>query len=208
LVGANQGIGYETAKNLLLSSGNQATEYHVIIGSRDHAKGVEAAAKLREEYGKRMCTVEAVQLDVTDDSSVDAAAAYVQEKHGRVDVLINNAGIGSQIRRGSVADGGVREALRRVLDTNVIGAVSVTEAFMPLLLAPSPNPGQHKRLIFISSTTGSLTYASDPNHVLHGSGGAIDYRTSKAALSMIVIQYDAALRGRGVKVFGVNPGCM
>ena len=117
--------------------------------------------------------------------------------------MVNNAGIGGQSRQ----YGGVREALRQCLATNVVGAVSVTEAFLPLLLASSRPPSITPRLIFISSTTGSLTYASDPNHVLRGSGGAIDYRTSKAALSMVVIQYDAMLSGRGVRVFGVNPGC-
>ena len=146
---------------------------------------------------------------VTDDQSVDAAAASVRAKHGRVDVIINNAGIGSQARRGGDGGGGVREAMRQCLATNVVGAVSVTEAFLPLLLTPKPatSANSRKRLIFISSTTGSLSYASDPNHVLHGSGGAIDYRTSKVALSMVIIQYDAMLRGNGVAVHGVNPGC-
>lgn len=200
--GANQGIGFETAKALLL---NQPTTYHVIIGSRDHAKGLEAAASLT--MLKIKGTIEAVQLDVTDDASVDAAAAYVRQKYGRVDVLVNNAGIGTQIL-GDSTEGGVRDALRRALETNVVGAVSVTEAFLELLVTPSPSmPIVQKRLIFISSTTGSLTYASDQNHVLHGSGGAVDYRTSKAALSMVIIQYDGLLRGQDIKVFGVNPGC-
>jgi NAD(P)-dependent dehydrogenase (short-subunit alcohol dehydrogenase family) len=146
---------------------------------------------------------------VTDDQSVDAAAASVRAKYGRVDVIINNAGIGIQTRRSGDGGGGVREAMRQCLATNVVGAVSVTEAFLPLLLTPKPTTpaNSRKRVVFISSTTGSLSYASDPNHVLHGSGGAIDYRTSKAALSMVIIEYDAMLKGKGVAVHGVNPGC-
>jgi NAD(P)-dependent dehydrogenase (short-subunit alcohol dehydrogenase family) len=135
-----------------------------------------------------------IQIDVTDDASVDAAAKHVEETYGRLDILINNAGIGSRQTPSA------RDSMREVLAVNVVGVVSVTEAFLPLL-RHSPAP----RLIFVSSTTGSITYAADPNSVLHG-GGAMDYRSSKAALNMLMVLYWNRLERDGFKVFGVNPG--
>lgn len=132
-------------------------------------------------------------MDVTNDASVDAAAAYVEENYGRLDVLINNAGIGVQA-------GPLRDSMRAVFDVNVFGVVSVTEAFLPLL-QQSSSP----RLVFVSSTTGSIAMASDPNSPLHG-GGAIEYRSSKAALNMLMVLYANRLGGLGFKVHGANPG--
>ena len=208
--GANQGIGYETAKNLLLSSPSPSSSpsqtYHVLLACRSLPRGLEAVETLRSLPSLRG-TVEALQLDVTDDASVDAAARYVRETYWRVDVLVNNAGVGSLIRGNG---GGVRDAMRKVLETNVVGAVSVTEAFMPLLLSyeeEGERVRRRKRLLFLCSTTGSFTYAGDPAHALRAAGGAMDYRTSKAALGMVVMQYYAQLRQKGVFVLGVNPGC-
>jgi NAD(P)-dependent dehydrogenase (short-subunit alcohol dehydrogenase family) len=186
--GANQGIGFETAKNLLLSS----STYHVLIGSRDITKGMEAALSLDSLPIKG--TVTAVQIDVTDDVSVDAAARHVKDTFGRLDILINNAGIGARHNTSA------RDAMREVLAVNVVGVVSVTEAFLPLLRKSSA-----PRLIFVSSTTGSIMYAADPNSPLHG-GGAMDYRSSKAALNMLMVLYWNRLERDGFKVFGANPG--
>jgi NAD(P)-dependent dehydrogenase (short-subunit alcohol dehydrogenase family) len=186
--GANQGIGFEAAKSLLLSS----PTYHVLLGSRDISKGEEAVATLNELPIKGVVT--AIQIDVTSDASVDAAAQDVKDTYGRLDILVNNAGIGSH------RTPELRDAMRVVFNTNVVGAVSVTEAFLPLLHR-SPAP----RLIFVGSTTGSITMASDPNGPLHG-GGAMDYRTSKAALNMVIVLYHNRLENEGIKVLGLNPG--
>lgn len=139
-------------------------------------------------------TVGFVKLDVTDDDSVDAAANEFTETYGRLDILVNNAGIGARHTPK------LRDAMREVLAVNVVGVVSVTEAFLPLLRRSST-----PRLIFISSTTGSIAIASDPHSPLHG-GGAMDYRSSKAALNMLMVLYTNKLEHHGFKVFGVNPG--
>ena len=185
--GANQGVGLETAKNLLLSS----TSYHILLGSRDLSKGSDAASTLNSLPLKG--TVTPIQIDVTDDASVDATAKYVSETFGRLDVLVNNAGILSK-------NPNPRDAFREILAVNCVGVLSVTEAFLPLL-QKSPAP----RLIFVSSSTGSITHAADPNSKYYNPG-ATEYRASKAALNMLMVQYWHRLGKEGFKVFGADPG--
>ena len=144
-------------------------KYHVLLASRDPAKGSEAVSTLEASQIKG--TVKAIKIDVTDDSSVDAAASLVGSLYGRLDVLVNNAGI---VSKNPV----VREAARECLAVNVVGSVSVTEAFLSLLrksLAP--------RLIFLSSSMGSIAQAADPTSPYFRPQGN-EYRASKAALSM------------------------
>jgi NAD(P)-dependent dehydrogenase (short-subunit alcohol dehydrogenase family) len=105
--------------------------------------------------------------------------------------LLNNAGI---LPKSAI----IRDALREVLSTNVIGAVSTTEAFLPLL-KKSAEP----RLIFVSSSMGSITHASNPESPYY-KGKASEYRSSKAALNMLMVQYSKNLPG--FKVFGADPG--
>jgi NAD(P)-dependent dehydrogenase (short-subunit alcohol dehydrogenase family) len=188
--GANQGIGFEAAKNLLLSSAT----HHILLGSRDISKGEAAVAALKSLPIKG--TVTALQIDITSDTSVDAAARHVKKTYSRLDIVVNNAGIGSQHTPS------LRDAMREVFNTNVAGSVSVTEAFLPLLYQSASTA---PRLIFVGSTTGSITMASDPNGPLHG-GGAMDYRTSKAALNMVIVLYHNRLENEGIKVIGLNPG--
>ncbi|KAI1368678.1 NAD(P)-binding protein [Xylaria arbuscula] len=193
ITGANSGIGFEVAKNLVLYS----AAYHVIIGSRDAAKGAAAAQALSSDATNLKGTVSTVQLDVTDDASVDAAAESVRRAHGRLDLLINNAGI---FMRGDAA---ARQVARAIFATNVIGYVSVTEAFLPLLCeAPAP------RLVFLSSSLGSLAHASDPSGPYYSALGT-EYRAATAARNMLVNQYWVRLQqshpGK-FKVHGADPG--
>ncbi|KAF5561728.1 oxidoreductase yusZ [Fusarium napiforme] len=191
ITGANQGVGFETAKDLVLSS----VKYHVIIGSRDEAKG-EIAARSLQSLDDIKGTVSSIQIDVTDDNSVDAAAQTLASEWGRLDILVNNAGIVS------MASPPTREAFRRVLETNLVGALSVTEAFLPLLRKSEHKP---PRLIFVTSSTGSITHTSNPESPLH-SAGAMEYRTSKAGLNMLMTMYNIRLKSEGFLVFGVDPG--
>lgn len=188
MTGANQGIGFETAKNLLRSP-----EYSVIIGARDISKGHEAVKKLQADPAVKG-TASTVQLDVTDDASVAEAAKQVAADHDRLDILINNAGILSMVMPPSA------EVYRQVLNTNVVGALSVTEAFLNLL-----HKSDEKRLVFISSSVGSISQAADKNSKYYGAA-AFEYRSSKAALNMLIVLYWNRLQGDGFRVFGADPG--
>ncbi|CAM1504279.1 Fc.00g018700.m01.CDS01 [Cosmosporella sp. VM-42] len=196
ITGANQGVGFQTARILL-----QSNQYHIIVGSRVIANGSSAAEKLKALPETRGI-VEAIQIDVTDDRSVDSAAEKIASTHHRLDVLVNNAGIGPQSAFAGKEPSAPssRETLRTVFNTNVVGAVSATEALLPLL-RKSSSP----RLIFVSSSTGSLAHASDPSSRLHAVGRS-EYRASKAALNFLMVQYSTALKDERFLVFGADPG--
>jgi len=174
ITGANKGLGKETARQLI------AGGHAVWIGARDEARG-RAAAK---ELGGRF-----VQLDVTDDASVAVAFATIGADGG-LDVVVNNAGIGLVALNGP-------EALK-VFDTNTVGIIRVTEAALPLL-KQSDNPV----VVNVSSALGSFWANHEPSRpASHVS--AIVYAASKAAVSMLTVQYARAVPE--VKVNAVEPG--
>ncbi|WP_346055777.1 SDR family oxidoreductase [Amycolatopsis dongchuanensis] len=180
VTGANKGLGRETVRRLA------AQGWDVFLAARDTERGSAAAAELDVRF---------VQLDVTSDESVTAAVETVKRAVGRLDVLVNNAGVGVP----ATPPGDTRVAeLRDVFEVNVFGPVRVTNAFLPLLRA-----AQHPRIVMVSSGMGSFTLANDPRWsglVLPQLG----YPASKAALNMITSQYARALDG--VKVNAVEPG--
>jgi NAD(P)-dependent dehydrogenase (short-subunit alcohol dehydrogenase family) len=169
ITGANKGLGYETARRL--------TElgHTVILGARDPQRGAAAARRLGARF---------VQIDVTDDASVARAAADVEAREGRVDTLINNAGItGTRIAAGDLTG----DDARLVFDTNVLSIVRVTHAFLPLLgKADAP------AVINVSSGMGSFTITHDPDRV-ESTISAPLYPASKAAVTMLTMQYAKAL---------------
>ncbi|NBE81665.1 SDR family oxidoreductase [Micromonospora rubida] len=190
ITGANKGIGYETARQL------GARGMTVLIGARDADRGREAEQKLRADG------VDAtfVPLDVTDEASVAAAAAWVAERYDRLDVLVNNAGIllgdGKRSRPSDTTVG----TLRRVYETNVFGVVAVTNAMLPLLLrAPAA------RIVNVSSEIGSLATMTDPAGPFFALT-SVPYPSSKTALNMITVMYAKELRNTPVKVNAANPG--
>ncbi|KAI6376060.1 hypothetical protein MCOR25_002875 [Pyricularia grisea] len=200
ITGANQGVGYETAKNLILSS----ADYHVIIGSRDSTKGEAAVRELLSTAGVKG-TAEAVQLDVTDQASIERAMSSIESQHGRLDCLVNNAGVISMANPPTTA------AFRNVLETNVVGALGVTEASLHLLKKGGGGGDDGKgpaRLVFVTSSMGSITHASNPDSPYYSPVGT-EYKVSKAALNMLMAMYGARLRadvGDRVLVFGADPG--
>ncbi|KUJ09376.1 short chain dehydrogenase/reductase [Mollisia scopiformis] len=190
ITGANSGVGYATTKVLVSAS----KDFHIIMTSRSLTKVKTAMAEL--EASKPAGSLSALELDVTDQQSVDTAVAHVTSQYGHLDVLINNAAIGS---RGP----DVMKRFQDCLTTNVIGPAVVAAAFRPLLLKSS-NPYS----LFVSSGAASMGKASDPTDAVYKvnipNGGA--YRVSKAALNMLVLQEWIKYAETGLKVFAVCPG--
>ena len=194
VTGANKGIGRATAEQL---AGLGMT---VLIGARDPRLGARAA----EEIGE---AAHAVTLDVTDRATVSEAARWIGERFGRLDVLVNNAGITGS---GHVAP---RDALdqipsvvnldmvRTVFETNVFGVIAVTNAMLPLLRR-SPAP----RVVNLSSGAGSLTITSAPDGPMAQLPASAAYAPSKAALNALTVQYANELRKDGFLVNAVSPG--
>ena len=133
-----------------------------------------------------------IELDVADDRSVDAAKTLIESTYDRIDVLVNNAGVYFLDRLPA------RDALRDSLATNVVGAVSLTEALLPVL-----RKSRDPRLVFVSSSMGSLQHNLDPESP-HGGTSASEYRITKTALNMVMVQYHMKLSD--VKVLGADPG--
>ena len=163
ITGANKGIGYETARQLL------ELGHDVYVGGRDAERGAKAAAELGARF---------VQLDVTDDASVTAALAAIDADEGRLDVLVHNAGI---LETG--IDG---PAALRSFDVNAVGLVRVTEAALPLLRR-SPDP----TVVTVSSSMGSFWAVTNPERPESAMPLAL-YAASKAAATMLTLQYAKA----------------
>ncbi|MGO3241098.1 MAG: SDR family oxidoreductase [Sphingobacteriaceae bacterium] len=189
ITGANKSIGYETARQLLQKG------FYIYLGSRSMEKGFAAMEKLKAEG---LNNVEAVQIDVTDTASVQAARAEIGSKTGLLDVLINNAGINGGLPQTAIS--ATIDQFQTVFDTNLYGVVRVTQAFIDLL-KKSPQP----RIVNVSSSQGSLTLASDPTDAYYHHKGAV-YQSSKTALNMYTIALAYELRDTLFKVNMVDPG--
>ncbi|MEV6348113.1 SDR family NAD(P)-dependent oxidoreductase [Actinoplanes sp. NPDC051851] len=175
VTGANRGIG------AAIAAGLAAQGMTVVAGSRGGGPGT-------------------LRLDVTDDDSVRDAVAEVAGRYGRLDVLVNNAGISGGID-GQVSGEIDPEVMRTVFETNLFGVVRVTEAFLPLL-----RKGDGGRIINVSSGTASLTWQSDPGHAFASGRLPLAYPASKAALNMVTVMYAKTLASEGITVNAVAPG--
>ncbi len=191
ITGANKGIGFETARQL--------GEYgmRVLVGARDTGRGEDAASSLREQG----IDAHFIEIDVTDQQAVDAAAKRIDEEFGRLDVLVNNAGI-SGMGGGSVPPSETSlAALHEVFATNVDGPIRVTNAMLPLL-----ERAEAARIVNVSSALGSISERSDPETSTSGLPPTLQYPASKAALNMITAQYAVELRDSPIKINAANPG--
>jgi NAD(P)-dependent dehydrogenase (short-subunit alcohol dehydrogenase family) len=213
VTGGNKGIGREIVHRLAQQG------FTVYLGARIAERGYSAVEELKKgsatvrggtptektagvdadlgRSGGRL-DIRVVQLDVTDSRSVEAAVNKIETEAGRMDVLVNNAGI--------MVEWGVRTAditaaqLREVYEVNVFGVVTVTSACVPLLRR-SRNP----RIVNMSSGLGSLTLLSDPTSPV-STRAFLAYSSSKTALNAVTLIYANALRADGIKVNAVSPG--
>ncbi|KAF7556289.1 hypothetical protein G7Z17_g1489 [Cylindrodendrum hubeiense] len=174
VTGANQGLGFATAKRLASENG-----YHVIMAGRRE----EAIRVAAEQLQKEGLDVEALVLDLGSDESIDAAVEQVQRKFGHLDVLVNNAGI-AHVKPTPESP---RLLYEKILDTNVVGTMSVTEKFLPLLSKSQ----QVKRVVFVSSGAGSIGLWTTPGSATR-KFKAPAYAVSKTAVNALCIQYAVA----------------
>lgn len=187
VTGANKGIGYEIAAGL------GALGWRVGVGARDDQRRADAVAKLREGGADAV----GVPLDVTDDASVAAAAALIEENGGRLDALVNNAGItGGMSQMPTAVD---PATVRTVVETNVIGVIRVTNAMLPLLRG-SASP----RIVNMSSSVGSLTRQTDPD--AETGPIAVAYAASKTFLNGVTVQYAKELQDTNIRINAACPG--
>ena len=188
VTGANKGLGLEISRQLA------AKGVRVLMAARDRERGEKAVASLRALN----LPVEFIQMDVTSQPSVDQAANDVNRAYGRLDILMNNAGVALDWIPPSEL---TIEALEETYETNVFGVFRVTKALLPLL-----KKSGHGRIVNVSSGLGSLTLSADANSPLSIRNMLLAYSSSKAALNMITIHFANELKGCGIKVNSANPG--
>ena len=180
ITGGNKGLGFETARRLI------GLGHTVYVGARDADRGQRAAAELGAKF---------LLLDVTSDAAVAEAAARLAEAEGHLDLLINNAGIaGGRAKPEEVT----AEQLRKTFETNVFGVVRVTQAFLPLL-----RKAHAPAIINVSSGLGSFDLVTNPE-TLESKINSLAYCSSKAAVTMLTVQYAKGLQG--IRVNAVDPG--
>lgn len=189
VTGANKGIGLEISRNL---AGAGCT---VLLGARNIERGQQAARQLG---GAGLDDVHFIELDVTRQGTVMAAAEQIEKRYGRLDILINNAGV--NLRGDGLPGSADLSAVQKVFDTNFFGALRVAQAMLPLL-RKSPAG----RIVNVSSGLGSLALNSDSAWSGYTTK-VIGYNASKAALNMLTVHLAYELRGTNIKVNSANPG--
>lgn len=188
ITGGNRSIGFETARQL------GAVGHRIWLASREPMKGEEAAARLAAEG----IEVRPLTMDVTSDASVHAAAERVRAEDGRLDVLINNAGISGQ-QQVAPSEQPLGD-IRTVYETNVFAPIRVTQAFLPLLKA-----AEAATVVMVSSGLGSLGWLSDPQNPHYGVN-ILGYNSSKTALNAVTLAFAKELAAHGITVNAADPG--
>lgn len=189
--GANKGIGLETARQL------GKLGFTVLMGSRELARGEAAVEELRKDG----VDARAVKLDVTKEADIDAAAKLVEGEYGKLDVLVNNAGVTTDKDWGTNSTSQTRiDDLRATFETNLFAVVALTKALLPALKkAPAA------RIVNVSSILGSVSMAATKGSPTYNAK-VFAYNASKAALNMFTIHLAHELRGTKIKVNSAHPG--
>jgi NAD(P)-dependent dehydrogenase (short-subunit alcohol dehydrogenase family) len=182
VTGGNKGIGFEIVRGLLQA------DFRVYLGAREATKGQQAVAELAATGDVRF-----LELDLTNQATLDAAAAQLQREEGHLDILVNNAGINAP--GDGAASTAAGASVAQVLQINFLGTLAVTQVFLPLVKQAAAG-----RIVNVSSPLGSLT--------LNGQNdwGLLGYSASKAALNMLTVQLAHELRHTPIKVNSAAPG--
>jgi NAD(P)-dependent dehydrogenase (short-subunit alcohol dehydrogenase family) len=185
VTGANRGLGFEISRQLAQQN------IRVVMGVRDTIKSQEMVNQLLQDG----FDVGLQWLDVTNSGSIQTINSYLDKRYGKLDILINNAGI--CLDSGLQPSGVDLSIIRQTLETNFIGAVAITQELLPLI-----RKSEAGRIVNISSGRGSLTQHSDPScHYAK----TLAYNTSKAALNSFTVMLAAELRDTAIKVNSADP---
>lgn len=190
VTGANKGIGLETARQL----GQKGIT--VLVGARDETKGKEAVEKLRQEK----IDAHALTIDVSDERSIEKAVKQVENDYGRLDILINNAGIMLDDQDKKVSEQSL-DTWRRTFDTNLFGLIATTQAFLPLL-----RKSEAGRIVNLSSILGSITLHRQPGSPIYDSKRYASYNVSKSAVNAFTVQLAHELKDTHIRVNAAHPG--
>lgn len=191
ITGANRGIGFETAKGL------GELGITVILGSRDLAKGQNAAKKLQSLGIK----AEAIEYDAEHANSANNVFEYIDKSFGKLDILVNNAGINKEQLMGSNNSSSVsQEVLHKTFQTNLFAVIELTQKLLPLIRKATDG-----RIVNLSSILASLTLHSMPNSPIDPAK-AFAYNASKTALNAYTIHLAHELRDTTIKVNSAHPG--
>jgi len=190
ITGGNRGIGLETARQL----GKQGVK--VVIGSRDLEKGKAVAEKLRADGAD----VDVIRFDITKPADYQEAHNYFEKNFGKLDILINNAGISKESFFANNTSTVSKAILRETFDTNFFGTVELTQVLLPLI-----RKAPEGRIVNLSSILGSLTLHADPKSPIYGSK-ALAYDASKSALNAFTVHLAAEVKDTKIKVNSAHPG--
>jgi NAD(P)-dependent dehydrogenase (short-subunit alcohol dehydrogenase family) len=190
ITGANKGLGFEMARQL-----GQAGVM-VLLAARNPEKGEAAAGKLRGDG----LDAQFLKLDVTNPADHSAAAAFLQEKFGRLDILINNAGISAEGFGAGKVSTTTSEVIHRTFETNFFAPLALTQALLPLLKKSTAG-----RIVNMSSILGSQTLHADPKSPIYDVK-SLAYDSSKTALNSFTIHLAHELKGTKIKVNSAHPG--
>lgn len=193
ITGANRGIGFETARQL----GQQGIK--VLVGARSAENGKEAETKLKNEG----FDAEFILLDVDDEATHASGAKFIEEKYGKLDILINNAGIwieGFENGAPIPASRTTVDIFRKTFDTNFFNTIAVTQTFLPLVKKSDAG-----RIVFLSSILGSLGLHSDPASPIYNYKVPA-YNISKTALNGYAVHLAHELKDTNIKVNAAHPG--
>ena len=190
ITGANKGLGFEMARQL----GKAGVT--VVLAARDPHKGEAAATKLRAEG----LDAQSLKLDVTEKADHAAASAFLKEKFGRLDILINNAGISADGIGAGKVSATTPDSIQRTFETNFFAPVALTQTLLPLL-----QKSDAARIVNMSSILGSQTLHADPTSPIYNFK-SLSYDASKAALNSFTIHLAHELKDTKVKVNSAHPG--